>query len=114
MTEPQRSVELKVTYTSPTNAPLTLTTPLTLPSQSSVSVADKTAYLSALRGAVADLQARVNTELTARMEEDKAREADTTVGEGKKSKENKQGKAAKAVDEAVEEENYGEEVTEED
>ena len=45
------------------------------------------------------MQEQINTELTARMEEDKAREA----GNGKG-----------AVDEAKEEDNYGEEVVEED
>ncbi|OAQ99152.1 hypothetical protein LLEC1_02401 [Akanthomyces lecanii] len=61
---------------------------------------DKTSYLAALRTAVADAQATINKELTARMEEDnKARDASAD---------------AAAVDDAKEEENYGEEVQEEE
>ena len=117
MTDPKRTASLKATYTSPTNALLTLTTPLTLPP--SLSVAEKTAYLSSLRGAVTELQGRVNAELTARMEEDnnKAGGQDGKTQEGKGGKAGKKSKAAaaaKAIDEDAEEENYGEEVVEED
>lgn len=62
------------------------------------------AYLAALRKETAALQERINTELTQRMEEDKAQaEANATPGgNGRK------------VDDVAEEENYGEEVVEED
>ncbi|KAF6832170.1 hypothetical protein CMUS01_07025 [Colletotrichum musicola] len=84
------------TYTSPTNEPFTFSE--TLPAPPSSGVADKTAYLGALRKAIGSAQDSINKELTARMEEDKAREA------------GKNGAAPKtAVDEALEEENYGEE-----
>ncbi|RKU43945.1 hypothetical protein DL546_002788 [Coniochaeta pulveracea] len=70
---------LSATYTSPTNAPFSVTKSLTVP-------------------AVAEVQNEVNRELTARMEEDKARDASAKAG----------------VDDAKEEENYGEEVVEEE
>ncbi|KAH7158879.1 hypothetical protein DER46DRAFT_662865 [Fusarium sp. MPI-SDFR-AT-0072] len=57
------------------------------------STADKSSYLKALRASVADTQDTINKELTARMEQDKARDA---------------------AAEAKEEENYGEEVQEEE
>ncbi|SPJ82893.1 uncharacterized protein FTOL_10086 [Fusarium torulosum] len=66
----------------------------TLPAISSTaSTSDKSAYLKALRASIADTQATINQELTARMEQDKARDA---------------------AAEAKEEENYGEEVQEEE
>ncbi|KAF4447634.1 gon7 family protein [Fusarium austroafricanum] len=60
---------------------------------STVSAADKSSYLEALRASIADTQATINQELTARMEQDKARDA---------------------AAEAKEEENYGEEAQEEE
>jgi hypothetical protein len=92
------SFSLKATYSSPTNAPFIHEQPLQAPPTSSTK--DKTTYLSALRKATVDLQERINKELTARMEEDKARDAS---GRGKES-----------IDDKKEEENYGEEVVEED
>ncbi|KIL88895.1 hypothetical protein FAVG1_08145 [Fusarium avenaceum] len=66
----------------------------TLPAISSTaSTSDKSSYLEALRASIADTQATINQELTARMEQDKARDA---------------------AAEAKEEENYGEEVQEEE
>ncbi|TVY54668.1 hypothetical protein LCER1_G003646 [Lachnellula cervina] len=85
---------LKTTYNSPTNAPFTLTQPL--PPHPTPS--NKTAYLSALRKATSQMQEEINKELTMRMEEDKA-----VASKGKGG-----------VDEAKEEDNYGEEVPEED
>ncbi|RYP76437.1 hypothetical protein DL770_007229 [Monosporascus sp. CRB-9-2] len=124
--------ELRATYASAHNAPLSLATPLDLPAPSSTSPspAGKAAYLRDLRAAAAALQERINGELTARMEEDKAREAPAAGGGGgvaaaaagtDKGKGGKAGrggggaeKAAKDVDEDAEEENYGEEVVEDD
>lgn len=85
-------------YSSPTNAPFTTTQELQAPPSGTVdpTVPDKTKYLSDLRKAVATMQDQVNKELTQRMEEDKAKEA------------SKNGKTV--VDDAKEEENYGEEV----
>jgi len=80
---------LTATYSSPTNAPFTLTQTLPAPT-------DKTAYLAALRKATSEMQSQINKELTSRMEDDK----DVTAKSG--------------VDEAKEEDNYGEEVPEED
>jgi hypothetical protein len=66
----------------------------TLPAISSTaSTSDKSSYLNTLRASIADTQATINQELTARMEQDKARDA---------------------AAEAKEEENYGEEVQEEE
>lgn len=94
-TETTTTMTLSATYASPTNAPFTAAHDLAAPPSGTAdpTVEDKTAYLAALRAAVATLQDDVNRELTRRMDEDKAREA----GPGA------------AVDEAKEEENYGEE-----
>jgi hypothetical protein len=87
---------LSATYTSPTNAPFSVTKSLSSPVSNDINA--RTTYLASLRKAVAEVQKEVNKELTARMEEDKARDA-----------------SAKAdVDDAKEEENYGEEVVEEE
>ncbi|KAI2625393.1 hypothetical protein GGS26DRAFT_593083 [Hypomontagnella submonticulosa] len=113
------TASLKATYTNshsqPTDSspssttPFTLSTPLSLPS--SDSAAHKTTYLASLREAVTTLQERVNSELTVRMEAE-AREtaaaSASTNGKGGK------GTGAGGVDEAAEEENYGEEVVEGD
>ena len=52
------------------------------------------------------MQEQINKELTARMEEDKAKEAEGLNGASKAT--------AKGADESKEEDNYGEEVPEED
>jgi hypothetical protein len=91
---------LSGTYTSPTNAPFTIALPISAPIDSTT-VESKTKYLSELRQSVISLQDQVNKELTARMEEDKAREAAASNG-------------TKIVDDEKEEENYGEEVVEEE
>jgi hypothetical protein len=88
---------LSATYTSPTNAPFSITK--TLPVPAADNIESRTTYLADLRKAVAGIQDEINKELTARMEEDKARDASAKVAD---------------VDEAKEEENYGEEVVEED
>ncbi|KAI1759090.1 hypothetical protein GGR53DRAFT_178070 [Hypoxylon sp. FL1150] len=103
---------LKATYTnfhapsssdSPLSTrPFTISTPLAPPKDPS-STEQKTAYLRSLRDAVSDLQSRVNSELTGRMED----EASSLGGAAA-------GKKGKGVDEAAEEENYGEEVVEDD
>lgn len=90
---------LTAQYQSPANEPFTANS--TIPAPPSDSLADKSAYLGALRQAISSTQDRINKELTARMEEDKAR--DTNAGSGKKG-----------VDDLKEEENYGEEVQEEE
>jgi hypothetical protein len=88
---------LQSSYQSPTNAAFTHAQ--NIPAPRSETVEEKTTYLSALRLATTEMQARVNEELTARMEEDKAQEGGAAKGK---------------VDEAKEEDNYGEEVVEED
>lgn len=98
---------LTATYNSPTNAPFTVTKPITTspapattddtPESKKAQVAAKTQHLASLRAAVSAAQDAINKELTARMEEDKARDAKTA-----------------GVDDAKAEENYGEEVAEED
>lgn len=93
---------LQATYSSPTNPAFAHTTQL--PSLGANSVEERVAYLAALRQEAAALQERINTELTQRMEEDKAQaEADAAPGGNKRK-----------VDDVAEEENYGEEVVEED
>jgi hypothetical protein len=120
-----QSPHLRATYCSPASAPFAHEHALPpLPSASSPAPdrapdAAKTkatsAYLSRLRAAVAETQARINDELTARMEEDKAREAAAApVDTKKKTKGGKGGNKGEIVDEEAEEENYGEEVVEED
>lgn len=98
----KNSRSLTATYTSPANEPFTVAE--TIPAPLSASVADKTQYLQALRQAVDDTQARINRELTARMQEDKSRDATAS----------KQGAAKPDVDEDKEEENYGEEIPDQD
>ncbi|KAF7545344.1 hypothetical protein G7Z17_g9241 [Cylindrodendrum hubeiense] len=89
---------LTASYASPESEPFTFAS--SLPAlQSPASVADKTSYLAALRASVTDAQAQINKELTARMEEDKARDAATKNG---------------IIDDAKEEENYGEEIVEDE
>ncbi|OAA64004.1 Gon7 [Cordyceps fumosorosea ARSEF 2679] len=85
------TASLTAEYASPANDAFTVAT--ALPSTDT----NKTSYLAVLRAAVVDAQATINKELTARMDEDKARDA-----------------GAAAVDDAKEEENYGEEVQEEE
>ncbi|TRX91086.1 hypothetical protein FHL15_008068 [Xylaria flabelliformis] len=103
-----KTVHLKATYTSPTQpeGQSISSIPLSLPtSQSSQSLADKTTYLASLRAATIATQETVNAALTARMEEDIARNAlDKAAAGGEKKK----------VDEVAEEENYGEEDPEDD
>lgn len=94
---------LSATYSSPSNEKFVHIRQLSTITSDKVS--DKTAYLGALRKATLDMQGKINQELTARMEEDKAREA----GNANESKVN-----GGVIDEAKEEDNYGEEVVEEE
>jgi hypothetical protein len=90
---------LSATYTSPTNESFTHEHKIPTPPTSKT--IDRIAYLAALREATTEMQEAINKDLTARMEEDKAREgAINGVKQG--------------VDETKEEDNYGEEVAEED
>lgn len=93
---------LSASYQSPTNDAFTSTHQITAPPSSSM--ADRTAYISDLRKATAALQEQINLQLTARMEEDKARGSESTSGFA----------TAKGFDEAKEEDTYGEEVPEEE
>ena len=97
-------MSLTASYNSPSNAPFILAQDLQAPRSGTANptVADKTKYLNDLRKATAVMQEQVNKELTQRMEEDKVKESA------------KNGKAPKGVDEAKEEENYGEEAPEEE
>lgn len=99
----EKKLSFTATYSSPTNAPFVITHELQAPASGTTNptVPDKTNYLSSLRVATATMQEQINKELTQRMEEDKAREASTSSKKG-------------AVDEAKEEENYGEEAAEEE
>ncbi|KXJ87142.1 hypothetical protein Micbo1qcDRAFT_236575 [Microdochium bolleyi] len=94
---------LTAAYTSPTNDPFTLDAD-PLPSASSLepSTQQKSAHLAALRAAATKMQDDINAHLTQRMDEDNKRAAAVA---------NKDGKQA---DEAVEEDNYGEEVVDEE
>lgn len=95
---------LSATYTSPTNQPFTHVQKLSAPPSDKST--DRTAYLGDLRKATAMMQELINKELTQRMEEDKAKEAEGVNGMSKAK--------AKDVDETKEEDNYGEEVPEEE
>ena len=81
---------LQASYTSPTSSK-TLSHPL--PPASVTSTKEKTAYLSALRNSIVQLQEDVNGFLTTKMAEDKALAAS----------------AGLKADDKAEEENYGEE-----
>ncbi|KAM5348574.1 hypothetical protein ACJ41O_008398 [Fusarium nematophilum] len=83
---------LSASYSSSLSEPFTVSHSLPAIS-SSPSTGEKTSFLESLRASIADTQATINKELTARMEQDKARDA---------------------AAEAKEEENYGEEVQEEE
>ncbi|KAM0306643.1 hypothetical protein HYE67_002657 [Fusarium culmorum] len=83
---------LTADYTSPESEPFQVSHTLSAIS-STASTTDKASYLKALRVSIAETQSTINQELTARMEQDKARDA---------------------AAEAKEEENYGEEVVEEE
>jgi hypothetical protein len=94
---------LTATYDSPTNAAFSHRHQLPAPATSDT--ADRVAYLGALRKATAELQERLNVELTQRMEEDKARDETGAAEKGLKNG---------VVDEGKEEENYGEEVVDDE
>ena len=94
-----RQVTFSMVYRSPTNAPFE--------QHVTVDTADKTAHLQELRKTNKELQARINESLTVRMEEDRIREGKdvgTVAARRKKA----------GIDEAMEEDNYGEEVPEVD
>lgn len=95
------SQKLTVTYNSPTST-RTFSTPLPPLSNSDEepTVQEKTAYLSALRSNIGQMQTDVNAFLTQKMEDEKA--AESTKPNAKKSKEER------------EEEMYGEEDPEND
>ncbi|KAK4251629.1 Gon7 family-domain-containing protein [Corynascus novoguineensis] len=93
---------LSATYTSTTNEGFDVRLQLKALADSTT-VETKAKYLSELRQSVTSLQDRINRELTARMEEDKAREVSNAAVNG-----------IKVVDDEKEEENYGEEVQEEE
>lgn len=93
--------QLTASYKSPSNAVFAHAQKLLAPK--STTTADRTTYLSVLRKATADLQARINSELTQRMDEDKLRASAAAAGQ-----------TTIIVDESKEEENYGEEAIEED
>lgn len=101
MASPQQTdntkMSLTASYTSPTNAPFTLTHPLAAPPSGTAnpSVPDKVKYLSDLRSSIVTLQQQINMELTQRMDEDKVSTGDSATA-------------------AKDEENYGEEAQEEE
>ncbi|OBT43819.1 hypothetical protein VE00_05400 [Pseudogymnoascus sp. WSF 3629] len=96
------SQTLRATYNSPTNPTFSHTAEI--PFSTSNTTAERTSYLSALRGETSKLQDLINAELTTRMEDDKAQQASDSATSVKKG----------VVDEIAEEENYGEEGVEED
>ncbi|KAJ9152286.1 hypothetical protein NKR19_g4571 [Coniochaeta hoffmannii] len=96
--DPSKQHAFSATYQSASNEPFSLSQ--TFPVPDAENVQQRTSYLANLRAAVVDTQEKINKELTARMEEDKARDAT--------------GPKLADVDEAKEEENYGEEVVEDE
>ncbi|XXG98016.1 low-affinity phosphate transporter [Hypoxylon texense] len=117
---PTPTTHLKATYTNSHSANISsfatqsfeIATPLSLPEDAS-STEQKTAYLRRLRDAVSDLQSRVNSELTARME-DEARSSAATAAATAGNKAGNGVNGVGGVDEEAEEENYGEEVVGDD
>ncbi|KAK3304210.1 uncharacterized protein B0T15DRAFT_535803 [Chaetomium strumarium] len=103
MTSSQSQPTLSANYTSTGNASFTIHHPLTAP-PSSTTVENKIASLAELRRSIIVLQNQINQELTARMEEDQARNSSATKANGVK----------KIIDDEKEEENYGEEVQDEE
>ena len=97
-TNASSSPSLTANYTSPDNA--TFNFEHDLPRIESSTPKDRAIYLGALRGAALKLQETINMELTQRMEEDNAK-SNGAIKNGK-------------VDEAKEEENYGEEVVDDE
>lgn len=87
---PPPAAALSASYASPTSPPFSFRLDL------AAAPAAPAARLAALAAAVADAQRRVNRELTARMDQDRARDA------------------AAPVDDAVAEQNYGEELPDDD
>jgi hypothetical protein len=94
---------LTATYDSTTNVAFSYRHQIPTPATSDT--ADRVAYLAELRKATGELQERINTELTQRMEEDKARDATGSTKKGMKNG---------VVDEGKEEKNYGEEGVEDE
>ncbi|KAK3343847.1 hypothetical protein B0T25DRAFT_309328 [Lasiosphaeria hispida] len=106
--EQQQPLTLSAVYTSGAgNEPFTLLNPVNPPPRSTEATAAeiKSAYLGSLRSAVLTTQGQINKELTARMGEDNLRVQELSAN----AKKNR-----KVIDDAKEEENYGEEVVEED
>lgn len=95
-----KQLALSATYKSPANQDFSYSEPVATPPSDSVE--NRTKYLKDLRQAVVQTQEQVNKELTARMEEDNARATAAGTPGGKP--------VVAGVDEAKEEENYGEEV----
>ncbi|KAK0705041.1 hypothetical protein B0H67DRAFT_369066 [Lasiosphaeris hirsuta] len=103
----QQPLILSAVYTSGTgNEPLALLNPVNPPpcGTEATAVEIKSAYLSSLRGVVLTTQDQINKELTARMGEDNLKVQELSAA--------KDGNR-KVIDDAKEEENYGE-VVEED
>lgn len=69
--------------------------------------AEKSAYFAALRTAVVSMQADINAFLTERMEADSVAASANAIANGSEAK-----KHAQFLDDAKEEENYGEEIVE--
>lgn len=108
-TNGQGVATVSASYKGPSDDTFVVNREIRLPASSSqapgdgtMSLADKTNFLKDLRTSVAAVQDQVNKELTQRMEADKAREAGTAAA------------ASTTVNEAEEEQNYGEEVVDED
>lgn len=117
---PTPELRAEYTNTSSTSPSQSFTLITSLPSVPPPAIQPPTEYLRALRTAITDAQAQVNAALTARMEEDKLRDAAAAVEEpeaagGKRNgKSNKRKKGKTEIDEEAEEMNYGEEIVGED
>lgn len=92
-------------YSSPTSGPFSVTETFTAPTPNNLD--SKTKYLDSLREALSAVQDQVNKELTARVEEDKTRDAAQLEA-------SKNGTVPDDDDEAKAEENYGEEIPDEE
>jgi len=94
---------LEAIYHSPTTTTTSWTLREQIPIPPTATTPDNSTYLRDLREKLSGMQQQINEKLTLQMEEDKARQ-ESTISNGTKRK----------IDEANEEDNYGEEVPEED
>ncbi|KAI9760015.1 MAG: hypothetical protein M4579_001954 [Chaenotheca gracillima] len=101
--QPAKGSNLVADYKSP-SASETFTKPISPSTSTPLNTSGKTAHLASIRAAIPKLQDDINAFLTQKMEEDKGPQAARDANGTNKT----------AIDDAKEEENYGEEIVEEE